>query len=288
MDLNKIHYFFRAAEFQNFTKAAESCSIAQTTMSKYISVLEEELGCSLFLRTSQTPRLTPQGEQFYKGMKAITEQYQQLCQSLTRQETKELRIGMATTDYADFPMLRSFEHAHPDISIYFSFADAGKLSEDLNQHRLDALICPNILTLGQNSQDAFVRINLVSIEESLCCSRELLDQCGSIEEVIATQPFITKAHEQSYHDFCRKELHKQYGKTFSQVMTASGFPQQLLYLNLSKGFAIIPSQTAVEYKNLIFFPTTEIFYETAQLLYRPDFVTPSLRMLIGHIPQRNG
>ena len=40
MDLDKIGYFFKAAELGNFTKAAGECHIAQTTMSKYIHVLE--------------------------------------------------------------------------------------------------------------------------------------------------------------------------------------------------------------------------------------------------------
>ncbi len=78
MDLNKIHYFLTAAELQNFTKAAETCHIAQTTMSKYISVLERELGCPLFLRNHKAARLTPQGEDFYERMKKLSEQYHDL------------------------------------------------------------------------------------------------------------------------------------------------------------------------------------------------------------------
>ena len=54
MDINKLPYFFRAAERLNFTRAAEDCHIAQTTMSKYIAVLEAELGVPLFARTGKT------------------------------------------------------------------------------------------------------------------------------------------------------------------------------------------------------------------------------------------
>ena len=50
MDINKLKYFFAAAELCNFTKAAERCHIAQTTMSKYIRKLENEVGCDLFVR----------------------------------------------------------------------------------------------------------------------------------------------------------------------------------------------------------------------------------------------
>ena len=35
MDIDKLYYFFAAAESESFTKAADRCHIAQTTMSKY-------------------------------------------------------------------------------------------------------------------------------------------------------------------------------------------------------------------------------------------------------------
>ena len=72
MDINRIHYFFQAAELKNFTKAAENCNIAQTTISKYISVLEDELGTKLFAREGRNVSLTPEGELFYSGMKKMS------------------------------------------------------------------------------------------------------------------------------------------------------------------------------------------------------------------------
>ena len=56
MDLNKIHYFFKAVEYKNFTQAANACHIGQTTMSKYIAVLEQELQTQLFIREHRTQR----------------------------------------------------------------------------------------------------------------------------------------------------------------------------------------------------------------------------------------
>lgn len=283
MDLNKIHYFFRAAELQNFTKAAQACHIAQTTMSKYIAVLEHELGVSLFVRNHKTAVLTPQGERFYKEMKKIAEQYQDLCQDILRDTYKELRIGMVTTDYADFQVLCAFEKEFPTISVHFSFAEGKKLLSDLEHHRLDALICPNILNFYRNSEQELRYIDLVRIKESIVCSKELFSRCGSIENVIASQPFITKAGESDYHEFCREQLYELYGQRFSEIMVTTGFPQQLLLLNLSRGFGIIPMAKDTEYENLISFPAADVFTETAQLIWAKDFVTSGLRMLLEYI-----
>ena len=108
MDLNKIHYFFKAVEYKNFTQAANACHIGQTTMSKYIAVLEQELRTQLFIREHRTLTLTKQGKQFYEGMKNIYASYQTLCQNI--QQTNTLHIGMKTTDFTDFEILESFEN----------------------------------------------------------------------------------------------------------------------------------------------------------------------------------
>lgn len=69
MDIAKIQYFLEAARLNNFTEAARKCHIAQTTMTKYISQLEKELGCRLFCREHRGVSLTAEGRRFYEGMK---------------------------------------------------------------------------------------------------------------------------------------------------------------------------------------------------------------------------
>ena len=82
MDIAKIQYFLEAARLNNFTEAARKCHIAQTTMTKYISQLEKELGCRLFCREHRGVSLTAEGQRFYEGMKKICQEYQNLRGSL--------------------------------------------------------------------------------------------------------------------------------------------------------------------------------------------------------------
>ena len=252
-------------------------------MSKYIAVLEQELGCKLFIRSSKSMVLTRQGQLFYEEMRKIAERYQELCQKIQRMDNLELRIGMITTDYENFPVLRAFEQAYPDISVYFSFAEEERLLSDLRQHRLDALICPNILTLEQYGLDEMERVDLITFEESLVCSRELLEKYQSLQGVVASQPIITKASEENYQEFCRTQLKELYGTTFSNVLLVKTISQQLLMLNLSRGFAFLPSLFMADYENLEFFPMPPEFSETAQLLYSPAFVSSGLQGLLDYI-----
>ena len=61
MDLNRIHYFFKAVEYKNFTQASNACHIGQTTMSKYIAVLEQELQTQLFISKRQITSIKSTG-----------------------------------------------------------------------------------------------------------------------------------------------------------------------------------------------------------------------------------
>lgn len=288
MDLDKIGYFFKAAELKNFTKAAKECHIAQTTMSKYIRVLEEELGCPLFVRNHHQAVMTEQGQQFYEGMKPIFEQYQRLCQELLRNRGKELRIGMITTDYVDFPILRAFEQEYPQYSLYFSFGSEERLAEELDAGRLDALICPNILRVDRRigEKKAVGRVPVLSAEAVLVCSGEVLSRLGSIEQVIESQPLITKTEGLGYHDFCRQELEKIYGVSFQEVITVKGLSQQLLMVNMANGFAVIPKRSRIDGGNLAFFPLPEVFDEVSELLYPLENMRSPLESLVRYIHEK--
>ena len=59
MTTQQIRFFLEAAECLNFTEAAKRLFVAQSTLSKQIALLEDELGLKLFYRSNRTVGLTP-------------------------------------------------------------------------------------------------------------------------------------------------------------------------------------------------------------------------------------
>lgn len=57
----QLKCFISVESHLSFTKAAEDCHVVQATVSRQISMLEEELGCKLFERDSHGVRVTPAG-----------------------------------------------------------------------------------------------------------------------------------------------------------------------------------------------------------------------------------
>jgi LysR family glycine cleavage system transcriptional activator len=118
--LNAVRIFEAAARLQNFTKAAEEIHITQGAVSKQIKLLEQQLGCQLFIRTGPILKLSDAGKEF----QAITEE----SLSIIRRGTARIRNRLINTpltisllpSFAHnwfLPNLASFEQKHPEISL---------------------------------------------------------------------------------------------------------------------------------------------------------------------------
>jgi LysR family transcriptional activator of glutamate synthase operon len=61
MHLTQIQYFLELARELHFWNAAENMNITQSSLSRHIRSLEEELGVTLFERNKRSVRITPAG-----------------------------------------------------------------------------------------------------------------------------------------------------------------------------------------------------------------------------------
>ena len=282
MDISKITYFLTAARFSNFTKASEACHIGQTTMSKYIASLEKELGFSLFERNHKDSRLTAKGEIFCRGMTAIHRDYEALLETLKDTPAPGLRLGLALQEYLSIPLLQDFQSAHPEIPLYFSFQPEKALWKDLEEKKLDAIISPDAIPMGQN----IGREELQPFAQSLVCSRALLEAYGSFQEVIAHEPLITKTENPLYHEQCRRRCLSAFHTSFPSVLVCPSLVEQLMLTGLSKGFAILFLSISCSYEDLEILPLGKEFQETIQLLYKETAPSPSLSPLLDFIHEK--
>lgn len=65
MELRTLRYFVAIARQGSMTSAAQELFVSQPALSRQMSDLEAELGCSLFLRRGKRISLTEDGERFY-------------------------------------------------------------------------------------------------------------------------------------------------------------------------------------------------------------------------------
>ena len=279
MDLGKLEYFFAAAELQNFTQAAERCNIAQTTMSKYIVLLEDEVGVPLFQRSNKGCYLTEQGKAFYAGMKNLTGQYNELLSQLLADERIELRIGIEGAFFR-LASLQAFKNTYPNMILSLSFGIREKLFDDLHKQRIHAIILPDALMADEHMDDDFVIIELLSEESFLTFSSQVQDRFATTKDMLETLPFITKTPDRAYHEHCREVLYQHFGGQFREVKTVTSASSQQLLVSLSQGFGIIPQSELAEGQNLRQLSIGGEFMESLLLVYNKRHVPAVLKEFI--------
>ena len=89
MELHQIRYFLALCEDPHFTRAAERCAVAQSSLTRAIKVLETELGGALFHRERARTRLTRLGERVRPSLEQAWRHVQaaeRAAQELARQQ----------------------------------------------------------------------------------------------------------------------------------------------------------------------------------------------------------
>lgn len=284
MDISKLDLFFAAANSESFTQAAEKCNVAQTTMSKYIAQLEEELGVKLFYRTTRECSLTEAGHTFYNGAKELKKDYDDLTRQLMQVAEDELKIGVYG-EFFDLSILSMFSKSHPEIELKVSFGSRTDLYDQLKRRKIHAVLIPNILVSEALRDHSMRYVNVLSGDTYIYCSQEAMNEYGSIEEVIRNFPMITKSREPRYHDYCRNILNQTFGVSFDGVTVVESIAKQHLLTELSQGFAIMLEQEAEDAEGLYGYSLQGVFNETLQLYYTIKHVPQSLRTFITYINQ---
>ena len=124
MNVNLEYYriFYYVAKYQNFTRAARALENSQPNVTRAMNLLEQEIHCTLFIRTNRGVRLTPEGEKLYIRVSAAMEQLQNAEEELRDSSGLEhgsIAIGASETALNIFlvDQLKSFHQSYPGIRL---------------------------------------------------------------------------------------------------------------------------------------------------------------------------
>ncbi|MEH3148746.1 MAG: LysR family transcriptional regulator [Methylobacterium frigidaeris] len=143
MDLRQLRYFAVLAEERHFGRAARRLALSQPPLSTAIRQLEEELGATLFTRTSRQVVLTPAGTALQREAKAILQRAadaRDLVHEIAGGRRGRLRIGFSgSTVYRGLPrILSALRAAAPDIEVALQEMNSAEQVEALLHDELDA------------------------------------------------------------------------------------------------------------------------------------------------------
>ncbi len=168
--------FVKVSEVNNFSSAAKALGVSKSHISKTIKSLEEEVGQSLFLRSTRKVQLTSAGEAFLTQCKETLEKLEHTKLELMAPKDKPkglLRVTMAGVFGENFiaPVLIQMAKKYPDLKIEMNFDSK---IVDLIEEKFDVGI-----RVGHLQDSSLFATKIASRREFICASPDYLKKMGA-------------------------------------------------------------------------------------------------------------
>lgn len=134
--------FLAVVDAGQVTAAADALFMSQSSLSKKMAALSDELGCTLFTKTKTGIKLTPTGWEFYAYARRAVRDYHQMLDRIASfgdGTGGKLHIGCLplAAEYGIEEAISSFWADHPTVEVDYHERSQDSLIADLNLHKLD-------------------------------------------------------------------------------------------------------------------------------------------------------
>jgi DNA-binding transcriptional LysR family regulator len=176
-EFRALRVFVRVVENGSFSDTAKEFSVAQATVSKQLSELEEYLKTKLLARTTRRLSMTEAGEKFYTQARLVLEQYDAAIggiRNLKEKPSGNVRLAspVGVGRKIITPALNRFTEMYPDITIEHYVSDS---ITDLVKQGIDVTI-----RVGGGLQDStHIARKLATMNRVTVASKEFLKKYGT-------------------------------------------------------------------------------------------------------------
>lgn len=142
MTLQQLQYIVALDTYRHFVRAAESCFVAQPTLTLQVKKLEEEINLMIFNRSEHPLSPTPMGEKFILKARQIIKEVDNL-KEMVNQDRNELegtfKMGIIPTlaPYLLPLFVKSFTDDHPKIKLDIKESQSDQIMAGILNGSLD-------------------------------------------------------------------------------------------------------------------------------------------------------
>jgi LysR family transcriptional regulator, transcription activator of glutamate synthase operon len=141
MEIEQLKYFLAVVKYKSFSIAAHELSISQSSLSKRIKALEDELGAELINRSTKTVTLF--GEELIKFSEDVIDKYDNLKLKIRKYSNLEeghITLGMSQIANCQglIGLVATFQKEHPGIKISLVEKKTKDLIKLLRDNKIDA------------------------------------------------------------------------------------------------------------------------------------------------------
>lgn len=255
MDTELARTFMTVVAAGNFINASERLHVTQSTVSARIRSLEDQLGCTLFVRNKAGTSLTPAGRQFEKHATTLIRTVEQARQDvgIARGFRASLTVGgrFGLWDRLLLKWLPIIRDRAPDISIRAEIGFEEGLMEGLVEGRIDI----GVMYTPQSRPGLEVEHLLDETLVLASTERDPLSELGANYIYVDWGPEFYAKHSVQFPDFAGPALSANIGWLGIEHILKSGgtgyFPIRLIRDFLDTGAMVlvpnVPSFTLPAY-----------------------------------------
>ena len=145
MTITQLKYTLAVAEFGNFTTASEKCFVTQPTLSMQVQKLEDELGITIFNRSTKPLQVTEIGGKVLSQARKIVEESSRMNDVISQEKGiigGTLKVGIIPTVSSTLlPLfLNIFIKKHKNVELSIEEYNTDTISKKLEDNTIDCAI----------------------------------------------------------------------------------------------------------------------------------------------------
>jgi len=244
MELRHLKYFVAVADERNITRAAGRLRVAQPSLSRQLSDLENEVGVKLLVRGRHGVTMTAAGREFHRRAKALLSDAVRAADAARIASgaiAGRLTVGFPTGLHLDHlaPVIQAFRNEHPLAAFVFTHALPAVQLQGLRDGSLDVafVTLPTQLHGMEHCVVWRIPFEVVMPETHRLARRKSLDFHDLTGEDFV---FCTRdSRPEFYDEFFRHSTNA--GFRPQVVQEVGGYPTTILALvGLGVGLSVLP------------------------------------------------
>ncbi|MBM3264465.1 MAG: LysR family transcriptional regulator [candidate division Zixibacteria bacterium] len=158
MDLRQLEMFKAITDAGSFTRAGRRLHVSQSAVSRQITLLEEELGVQVFMRSGRRVFLTEAGKTLLKHCHRIFRDMEEAALEVAQNKQSHrgsLRVGggMSVCTYLLPQILKEYKTRYPHVQLTVTTGTTEPTIQKIRNNEIDV----GVLSLPVESQDLQVR-----------------------------------------------------------------------------------------------------------------------------------
>lgn len=183
-----IKTIIAVVETGSFTAAGDRLGLSKALVSKYVGIVEQDLGVRLFNRSTRRISITEAGQSYYASVVPVIESYSEMLDNLSGQgavANGKLRVS-APVSFGESnlaPLLPELMRRYPNLSIELVLSDK---TIDLLEEGVDLAI-----RIGSVSDSNLIARQITSYPLILCASNDYIERFGTPTSVVELEKHAT-------------------------------------------------------------------------------------------------